>query len=164
MDVIVGTARLSRPVPPGTQRSPKMGPRMFRSPEVHHQSALFATCGFPASISLRALQEWQLPYEAVTILTEDGVRPLKLLAWLLTCRQCRRHLGQTCGLVCLPACCQPQSQGRSSVLIALASWPGRERVPLTRAVTLVTLDLLLAVVEVHDYNSWSRCLLFVAFA
>jgi len=45
------------PVPPGTQRSPKMGPRMFRSPE-----------------------EWQLPYEAVTILTEDGVR---LAAWFV---------------------------------------------------------------------------------
>ncbi|CAE7238851.1 abhd13 [Symbiodinium natans] len=45
------------PVPPGTQRSPRMGPRMFRSPE-----------------------EWQLPYEDVSIVTEDGVR---LAAWFV---------------------------------------------------------------------------------
>mmetsp|Transcript_43721 Transcript_43721/g.81569 ORF Transcript_43721/g.81569 Transcript_43721/m.81569 type:complete len:389 (-) Transcript_43721:27-1193(-) len=45
------------PVPPGTQRSPKQCPRMFRSPE-----------------------EWQLPYQDVSIVTEDGIR---LSAWFV---------------------------------------------------------------------------------
>eukprot|EP00931_Biecheleriopsis_adriatica_P007904 TRINITY_DN109149_c0_g1_i1.p1 TRINITY_DN109149_c0_g1~~TRINITY_DN109149_c0_g1_i1.p1 ORF type:complete len:395 (+),score=83.92 TRINITY_DN109149_c0_g1_i1:70-1254(+) len=44
------------PVPPGTQRSPKDNPSQFRSPEA-----------------------WRLPWEDVTITTEDGTR---LSAWL----------------------------------------------------------------------------------